>query len=46
MKHVIFTGGLGNQMFQYALMLSLKNRGFGVKEDISYYDFFKMHNGY
>ena len=45
-RHLIFTGGLGNQMFQYALLLSLKNQGFEVKEDISYYDFFKMHNGY
>ncbi len=45
-KVVIITGGLGNQMFQYALMISLRKRGFLVQADISYYDFFKMHNGY
>lgn len=46
MKNVIFTGGLGNQMFQYAFLLALRKRGYQVQEDISYYDFFKMHNGY
>ena len=43
---LILRGGLGNQMFQYALLLSLRNRGFYVDVDISYYDFVKMHNGY
>lgn len=46
MKNVIITGGLGNQMFQYALVLALRNRGFKVKMDISYYGFLQMHNGY
>lgn len=43
---MIVTGGLGNQMFQYAMVLALRNQGHEVKIDISYYDFFKMHNGY
>ena len=43
---MIFTGGLGNQMFEYALVLVLRNRGHHVQIDTSYYDFFKMHNGY
>lgn len=46
MKSVIVTGGLGNQMFEYAYVLALRDRGIQVKLDISYYDFFKMHNGY
>lgn len=44
--NIIFTGGLGNQMFEYTLVMSLRHRGYRVKIDISYYDFFKMHNGY
>lgn len=43
---IIFTGGIGNQMFQYALLLALRKRGFHVQADISYYDFFQMHNGF
>ena len=39
-------GGLGNQMFQYALYLALKEKGHSVKLDISLYDFVDMHNGY
>lgn len=46
MKHVVFRGGLGNQMFQYALILALRKRGYKVIGDISYYNFIKMHNGY
>lgn len=46
MKNVIVTGGLGNQMFQYAYLLSLRSAGINAIMDISYYDFFKMHNGY
>ena len=47
MNHkVIITGGLGNQMFQYAYVLALRQRGLRVAMDTSYYDFFKMHNGY
>lgn len=51
MKKVIITGGLGNQMFQYAFVLALRTKGINVKLDISYYDYWKkynwkMHNGY
>ncbi|HEY9221970.1 MAG TPA: alpha-1,2-fucosyltransferase [Lutibacter sp.] len=42
---VIVSGGLGNQMFQYALYLALKNIGKKVKLDTSLYSFTKMHNG-
>ena len=47
MKHIfIFRGGLGNQMFQYALLLALRHRGFIVSIDTTTYDYFQMHNGY
>lgn len=45
-RTMLFTGGLGNQMFEYALMLALRNRGCYIQIDTSYYDFFQMHNGY
>lgn len=44
-NNVIITGGLGNQMFQYAFALALRHRGFDVKLDISLYNMVKMHNG-
>ena len=41
------TGGLGNQMFQYALYKSLKIKGNDVRLDpTSYYNVKKEHNGY
>ncbi|MHB9140352.1 MAG: alpha-1,2-fucosyltransferase [Paludibacter sp.] len=43
---IILSGGLGNQMFQYALYLALKNKGRNVKLDTSLYSYLKMHNGY
>ncbi|TDE04761.1 alpha-1,2-fucosyltransferase [Flavobacterium sandaracinum] len=43
---IIVSGGLGNQMFQYALYLSLKEKGKNVKLDTSLFNFAKMHNGY
>ena len=51
MKKVIITGGLGNQMFQYAFACALRAKGIEVKIYISYYDFWSkynwhMHNGY
>ena len=41
-----FSGGLGNQMFQYALYLAAMHRGFQVEADLSYYKSKKIHNGY
>lgn len=43
---IIVTGGLGNQMFQYALYLALKEKGRDVKLDTSFYSNVVMHNGY
>ena len=45
-KTLIVTGGLGNQMFEYAFLLALRSKGHEVKMDTSYYEFVKMHNGY
>ena len=44
-KHVYLYGGLGNQMFQYAFYLSLKQRGIPCVLDISMYLVEKAHNG-
>lgn len=46
MKRIIFTGGLGNQMFQYALMLSLKSKGIKVSPDTTTYESTITHNGF
>jgi len=43
---IIVSGGLGNQMFQYALYLALKEKGRNVKLDTSLYSHVEMHNGY
>lgn len=43
---IIVSGGLGNQMFQYALYLALKKRGRKIKLDTSLYSFVGMHNGF
>lgn len=45
-NRVIISGGLGNQMFQYAFALALRHKGYKVKIDISLYNSVKMHNGY
>lgn len=45
-NRVIISGGLGNQMFQYAFALALRSKGYDVKIDISLYNRVKMHNGY
>ena len=37
MKIVLIQGGLGNQMFQYAVYRSLKEKFSPVKLDLSYY---------
>ena len=46
MKHIIFSGGLGNQMFQYALLVALQTKGFKTIVDLSFYNYTEMHNGY
>jgi hypothetical protein len=42
----MISGGIGNQMFQYALYLALKSRGKQVYINIDTYDFLKMHSGF
>lgn len=46
MKYFIMTGGLGNQMFQYAYCYSLRKLGIEVTIDTSLYLQNVMHNGY
>lgn len=43
---VVFGGGLGNQMFQYAFVLALRNKGHRVEVDTSIYNRYHSHNGY
>ncbi len=43
---VQIVGGLGNQMFQYALARSLHEQGYEVKLDISAFESYKLHGGY
>lgn len=45
-QNLFITGGIGNQMFQYAMLLSMRYRGKSVKMNTSLYDFNLMHNGY
>ena len=47
MKIVHIIGGLGNQMFQYALLIALRGRfGQEIKADISSFKNYGLHNGY
>lgn len=46
MKNIIISGGLGNQMFQYAFAFALRHRGHHVVMDTSLYNYAKMHNGF
>lgn len=47
MRAVVFlSGGLGNQMFQYALYASLKEQAYNVKVDIGLLKNDRQHNGY
>jgi hypothetical protein len=46
MKIVKVSSGLGNQMFQYAFYLALKQYFTDVKIDIFYYVSYKIHNGF
>lgn len=43
---IIVSGGLGNQMFQYALYLALKDKGRDIMLDNSLYSHVEMHYGY
>lgn len=43
---LIQLGGLGNQMFIYALYYTMKRKGLSVQIDASAYNLLKMHNGY
>lgn len=46
MKQLILTGGLGNQMFEFAYFLSCKKKGLPIKLNIDMYNVNRMHNGY
>lgn len=46
LKEVIFQGGLGNQMFQYAFFLYLNTKGYNARYNTSWYLYNKCHNGY
>lgn len=45
-KQIIISGGLGNQMFQYAFYMSMKSRGINCEINTSLFDLVKMHNGF
>lgn len=45
-QRVLINGGLGNQMFQYAFYLSLKNKGYRCILDCSMFSYTNMHSGY
>ena len=40
------TGGLGNQMFQYAFAKALQAKGYDVKLDISTFETYTLHGGF
>ena len=48
MKIVNIIGGLGNQMFQCAFAIALReaNQGEQVKLDISHFNGYGLHNGF
>lgn len=46
MKYVILTGGLGNQMFEYAFYLSCRQKGMDLRLNRDLYEVNAMHNGY
>lgn len=46
MISVLCSGGLGNQMFQYAFYCNLKQQGYNVELDISYFNHNSIHSGY
>ena len=46
MSQIIFTGGLGNQMFEYALYLGMLHRGRKPKINTGIITRHKTHNGF
>lgn len=46
MKIVRFLGGLGNQIFQYAFYLALKEQFRSVKADLHDFENYPLHNGF
>ena len=46
MKYLILSGGLGNQMFEYAFYLACKQIGIRIKLNRDLYEINRMHNGY
>ena len=44
--YVLFSGGLGNQMFQYAFLLALRDKGIKAKMDLMPFCWKQEHNGY
>ena len=46
MVKIKLTGGLGNQMFQYAYAKALESRGYNVVIDSSIYHHYKLHGGF
>lgn len=45
-KQLFITGGLGNQMFEYAFYLSCRKKGIDLSLNIDMYNVNRMHNGY
>jgi len=43
---VQLTGGLGNQMFQYAFAKALQAKGYEVKLDITTFETYRLHGGF
>jgi hypothetical protein len=39
-------GGLGNQLYQYALYYYLESKNYDVRLDDSYFDNYRLHNGF
>ncbi len=46
MRLIKMTGGLGNQMFIYALYISMKQRGLNACIDLSDMMHYHVHHGY
>ena len=46
MIHVLCSGGLGNQMFQYAYYRALVEKGLDVSFDTSFFQHRQVHSGY